>query len=32
MLGFSEPFLYRLVETCVHLMGRAYPELETQRA
>jgi alanyl-tRNA synthetase len=32
MLGFSEPFLYRLVETCVHLMGRAYPELETHRA
>jgi alanyl-tRNA synthetase len=32
MLGFSEPFLYRLVEPCVHLMGHAYPELETHRA
>jgi alanyl-tRNA synthetase len=31
LLGFSEPFLYRLVETVVQLMGQAYPELEHNR-
>ena len=32
MLGFTEPFLHRLVEHCVRLMGTAYPELETHQS
>jgi alanyl-tRNA synthetase len=31
LLGFTEPFLYRLVETVVQLMGPAYAELERSR-
>jgi alanyl-tRNA synthetase len=31
MLGFSEPFLYRLVDTVMQIMGQAYPELERSR-
>jgi alanyl-tRNA synthetase len=31
MLGFSEPFLYRLVDTVGQMMGAAYPELESSR-
>jgi alanyl-tRNA synthetase len=31
MLGFTEPFLYRLVDTVGQIMGRAYPELESHR-
>jgi alanyl-tRNA synthetase len=31
MLGFTEPFLYRLVDTVVQIMGQAYPELESHR-
>jgi alanyl-tRNA synthetase len=31
LLGFSEPFLYRLVETVVQMMGHAYPELDSDR-
>jgi alanyl-tRNA synthetase len=31
LLGFSEPFLYRLVETVVQMMGQAYPELDSNR-
>ena len=27
-LGFSEPFLYKLVPTIVNVMGEAYPELK----
>ncbi len=30
MLGFEEPFLYRLVDTVQRVMGSAYPELEAQ--
>jgi alanyl-tRNA synthetase len=30
MLGFEEPFLYRLVDTVQRVMGGAYPELEAQ--
>ena len=32
MLGFSEPFLYRLVDPFTRLMGQAYPELETHQS
>lgn len=32
MLGFTEPFMYRLVEEFVDLMGTAYPELETHQS
>jgi alanyl-tRNA synthetase len=32
MLGFSEPFLYRLVDPFTRLMGPAYPELETHQS
>jgi alanyl-tRNA synthetase len=31
LLGLSEPFLYRLVETVVQMMGQAYPELDSNR-
>ncbi|MDR3351387.1 MAG: alanine--tRNA ligase [Prevotellaceae bacterium] len=31
-LGFTEPFICRLVATLVHEMGDAYPELKTQQA
>ena len=31
MLGFTEPFLYRLVDTVMQIMGQAYPELERSR-
>jgi alanyl-tRNA synthetase len=31
MLGFTEPFLYRLVDTVVQMMGQAYPELDGSR-
>lgn len=31
MLGFTEPFLYKLVDTVVQIMGQAYPELENHR-
>ncbi|HEY7493473.1 MAG TPA: alanine--tRNA ligase, partial [Candidatus Tectomicrobia bacterium] len=31
LLGFSEPFLYHLVETVVQMMGQAYPELDSNR-
>jgi alanyl-tRNA synthetase len=31
MLGCTEPFLYRLVETVIEIMGQAYPELERSR-
>src|SRR5437867_1248403 len=30
MLGFEEPFLYRLVDIVQRVMGQAYPELEAQ--
>src|SRR5712692_9596024 len=30
MLGFEEPFLYRLVDVVQRVMGSAYPELESQ--
>lgn len=30
LLGFEEPFLYRLVDAVLRVMGRAYPELEPQ--
>ena len=30
MLGFEEPFLYRLVDAVQRVMGSAYPELEAQ--
>ncbi|MBM3222880.1 MAG: alanine--tRNA ligase, partial [Candidatus Tectomicrobia bacterium] len=30
MLGFEEPFLYRLVEAVERVMGHAYPEIEHQ--
>ena len=32
MLGFTEPFLFRLVENFVQLMRTSYPELETHRS
>ncbi len=32
MLGFTGPFLYRLVDAFVQLMGPAYPELETHQS
>lgn len=32
MLGFTEPFMHRLVEHCVRLMGTAYQELETHQS
>jgi alanyl-tRNA synthetase len=32
MLGFTEPFLYRLVDPFARLMGPAYPELETHQS
>ena len=31
MLGFEEPFLYRLVDAVQRVMGSAYPEIEAQR-
>lgn len=31
MLGFEEPFMYRLVEAVQRVMGGAYPELDHQR-
>ncbi|MGQ4807174.1 Alanine--tRNA ligase [Candidatus Entotheonellaceae bacterium PAL068K] len=31
MLGFTEPFLYHLVETVVQMMGQAYSDLESHR-
>ena len=31
MLGFTEPFLYRLVDTVMQIMGQSYPELERSR-
>src|SRR2546426_785836 len=30
MLGFEEPFLYRLVDAVQRVMGSAYPEIEAQ--
>lgn len=30
MLGFDEPFMHRLVDTVLDIMGQAYPELESQ--
>src|SRR5262249_44256614 len=30
MLGFEEPFLYRLVDVVQRVMGSAYPELDSQ--
>src|SRR2546422_3232792 len=30
LLGFEEPFLYRLVDVVQRVMGHAYPELESQ--
>lgn len=30
MLGFDEPFLYRLVDAVLMVMGAAYPEIEQQ--
>jgi alanyl-tRNA synthetase len=32
LLGFEEPFLYRLVDPLVRLMGPAYTELETHQS
>jgi alanyl-tRNA synthetase len=32
MLGFTEPFLFRLVENFVQFMRTSYPELETHRS
>jgi alanyl-tRNA synthetase len=32
MLGFEEPFLYRLVDAVQRVMGSAYPEIEAQSA
>ncbi len=30
LLGFEEPFLFRLVEPVAHVLGEAYPELRTE--
>jgi len=31
MIGLQEPFLHRLVETAAGIMGKAYPELQTEQ-
>ncbi len=31
MIGLEEPFLHRLVETAAGIMGKAYPELQTEQ-